>query len=372
MPEPSEQEYREIDKPWNRDAAEITERLTAWAAKTIDPHATVQVVEQPGGSGFSSETMLFDLRRTPEAGVERCVARLAPLPSLIPVFPTYDLELQKRCMETVAQHSDVPVPSTPFYEADPAWVGTPFLVMGRVDGVVPTDVPPYLFGGWVCDGTPEQRRSMQRAAASVLARLHAITPASADLTFLDRPEHGRDALDQHLNYQRWYYEWARGDDRFPIIDRTFAWLDAHRPAHPSPTVFNWGDSRIGNMMWRDYEPVAVLDWEMAALGPGEVDVAWMAFLHRFFQDIAERVGMPGLPDFLRREDLAADYEALSGRAVRDLEWYEVFGALRFAIVSVRTTARGIAYGQAERPADNDDYIMFRHLLEQMLDGSYWR
>ena len=54
-----------------------------------------------------------------------------------------------------------------------------------------------------------------------------------------------------------------------------------------------------------------------------------------------------------------------------IEWYDVFAALRFAVVSVRTTARGIAYGQAEKPGDNDDYVMFRHLLEQMLDGSYW-
>jgi hypothetical protein len=57
--------------------------------------------------------------------------------------------------------------------------------------------------------------------------------------------------------------------------------------------------------------------------------------------------------------------------VRDLEWFEVFGALRFAIVSVRTSTRGIAYGQMEQPADPDDLIMFRHLLEQMLDGTYW-
>lgn len=368
----SDEEYREIDKPWNRDAAEVAERLTAWAAKTIDAQATVRVVEQPGGSGFSSETMLFDLERTPGGPVEQYVARLAPLPSLYPVFPAYDLELQKRCMEVVAQHTDVPVPTTPWYEADPSWVGTPFLVMGRVNGQAPTDVPPYLFGGWVCDGTEEQRAQMQRAAVSVLVRLHTITPENADLAFLDRPEHGRDALDQHLNYQRWYYDWARGDERFPLIERTFDWLEAHKPAAPNATVLNWGDSRIGNMLFRDYEPVAVLDWEMAALGPLEIDLAWMGFLHRFFQDIAERVGMPGLPDFMRRDDLAAEYERQSGTTVRDLAWYDVFAAQRFAIVSVRTTARSIAYGQQERPADNDDFVMFRHLQEQMLDGTYWR
>ena len=44
----------------------------------------------------------------------------------------------------------------------------------------------------------------------------------------------------------------------------------------------------------------------------------------------------------------------------------------FAIVSVRTSTRGIAYGQMEQPDDPDDLIMFRSLLEAMLAGTYWR
>lgn len=363
--------FQEIDKPWLRAAAELEERLTAWAAQVVGPDAVVRNVVAPEGNGYSSETVLLDLQRTPDQPAVPMVCRLAPLPSLYPVFPEYDLELQQRCMQLVEQRTDVPVPTTPWCETDPQWVGSQFLIMGRVEGLVPTDVPPYLFGGWVFDGTPEQQAKFQREAASVLARLHALTPDNADLAFLDRPEHGKAGIDQHLGYQRWYYEWARGDEHFPIIERTFDWLDANRPADPNPTVFNWGDSRVGNMMWRDFAPVAVLDWEMAALGPPEVDVAWMAFLHRFFQDIAERFGMPGLPNIMTTAGLAADYEAAGGCTLRDIEWYEVFAALRFAIVSVRTTARGIAYGQQEKPADNDDYIMFRNLLDQMLDGSYW-
>jgi len=54
----------------------------------------------------------------------------------------------------------------------------------------------------------------------------------------------------------------------PLIERTFAALDTTRPAEGRPSS-NWGDSRIGNMMFRDFRPAAVLDWEMAALGPAE-------------------------------------------------------------------------------------------------------
>ena len=126
------------------------------------------------------------------------------------------------------------------------------------------------------------------------------------------------------------------------------------------------------MLWQEFEPVAVLDWEMATIGPPEVDIAWMIFLHRFFQDLAARFEMPGLPDFMDRAEIIATYEELTGPPVRDLEWFEVYAALRFAIVSIRTSTRGIAYGSMEKPDDPDDLVMFRGLLEQMLAGTYWQ
>ncbi len=224
-------------------------------------------------------------------------------------------------------------------------------------------------------GSPTPRREdqarLQTNAVGLLTRLHELTPDRVDLTFLDHPDHGATPLDRYLNTQRWYYDWAREGVSYTLIDDAFAWLEAHRPVE-GPTVLNWGDARIGNILFRDFEPVAVLDWEMAAVGPAEVDLAWMIFLHHFFQDIAERSGRPGLPGFMRREEMAATYERLSGRAVHDLEWFEVFAALRFAIVSVRLSTRSIGHGMMESTKDPNDLIMFRALLEQMLEGTYWR
>ena len=56
---------------------------------------------------------------------------------------------------------------------------------------------------------------------------------------------------------------------------------------------SWGDSRIGNILYRDFVPAAVLDWEMAGLGPRELDLAWLVYSHRVFQDIAGSMGLPG-------------------------------------------------------------------------------
>jgi aminoglycoside phosphotransferase (APT) family kinase protein len=287
------------------------------------------------------------------------------MPDVIPVFPDYDLDLQRRCMELVRATTDVPAPEVKFFEQDTEWLGTPFLVMGRVEGEAPQDIPPYVMEGWILDASPADRRRLQDASVAVLAHLHEITPATHDLGFLAQPKHGASALDQQLGYQRWYYEWARNGVTYPLIERTLAWLDENRPPEGDP-VFNWGDARIGNMLYVDFEPAAVLDWEMATVGPREVDLAWMIFLDSFFDDLNEKFGMPPLVGFMDRADVVDTYEALTGHSVRALEWFEVLAALRFAVVSVRTSTRGVAYGQMEQPDDPDDFIMFRTLLERML------
>ena len=62
--------------------------------------------------------------------------------------------------------------------------------------------------------------------------------------------------------------------------------------------------------------------------------------------------MPCLEGFLQRERVAEIYAEESGREVHDLEWFEMFAAQRFAIVSIRTTWRTVGVrrrGAARRP-----------------------
>ncbi len=349
--------------PWRRDPSETAPALQRWAEHTVGAGVVVSDVGEPG-NGMSSETALFSITH-PDGHTERLVARLAPSPDVYPVFATYDLAMQRGCMDLVRERTAAPAPVCRWLETDASWLGTHFLVMDRIDGDAPADIPPYVFGGWLMDASPDERDALVRNSVAVLAEVHRIDPDNADLSFVTTVPAGRSAMVAQLEDQRAYYEWAREDVTYPLIERTFAWLDAHRP-DDRPAVLNWGDSRIGNMLYRDFTPVAVLDWEMATIGPREVDIAWMVFLHRFFQDLAERFEMPGIPDFMSADAVSAEYERLTGYRPQDLHWYEVYGALRFAIVSVRTSTRGIAYGQMEAPPDPDDLIMFRTLLEDMI------
>ena len=353
-----------------RDPAVLRDQLTEWFRATLPAGADPEVseVRAPEGTGMSSETLLFDVTATldEDRATTGYAARLAPAEVDHPVFPSYDLELQYRCLRLVRERSEVPVPVTPWWEPDDTALGSPFFVMERVDGIVASDNPPYVFGGWVIDAGPEGRRKLEDGVIDVLAGLHAIDLSGADTSFLDRPEHGGTPLDQHLNYQRWYYDWARGDRDFTQIDRALAWLEANRPADEE-TVLNWGDARLGNTMYRDFEPVAVLDWEMAALGAPEADLAWAVHLHDFFADLAVRFEMDPLADFFQRERVIARYEEVSGRKVRHYDYYEVFAALRYAIVSIRTGETSVRTGTLPEPDHHDGLIMNGPLLEAMLD-----
>ena len=327
-------------------------------------------LQAPESTGMSSDTVLFDVTWS-DGEHERLVARLAPDTDAAPLFPEYDLERQYRTMAEVAARSAVPVPPLFAYEPDVSHLGTEFIVMRRVDGLVPPDIPPYVFGiGWIADATDADRARLEQGAVDLLAQLHAIADAPAAFPWLAVTD-GRSALRAHVDEQRAYADWVLDGRDGRLIERGFAWLEEHWPEEEGATVLSWGDARIGNIIFSDFAPAAVLDWEMATLGPRELDVAWMIYLHRFFDDLARQFDLPGLPDLLRRDEVAALYTELTGHAPRDLDWYTAYAAVRHAIIMTRVGLRQVHFGEAEMPADLDDLVTHRAALEAMLDGTYW-
>ena len=359
----------ERPKTSTRDRAALRSGLETWLQQKHPAGSGVSIAEfsAPSTNGMSSETILVTVEWA--GASERLVVRLSPDAAAVPVFPTYDLDKQFRVMQLVGDRSPVPVPEMRWYEPSDTWLGSPFLVMGHIDGQVPPDMMPYVFGSWLTEATPAQRAALQHASVKVLADLHAI-PLGEDCAFLEYAVEGTTPLRRHVEDQRQFYEWVVADGvRSPLVERAFRWLDEHWPAEREP-VISWGDSRIGNILYRDFEPVAVLDWEMVGVAPREVDIAWLVSMHRSFQEIAERVGAPGLPDFLRRADVTETYRELTGYEPADMDWYETYAALRFAIIMFRITRRSAHFGETEMPADPDDSISNRSLLERMLDGTY--
>ena len=336
---------------------------------------TVTEVRTPtGGNGLSSTSVLFEASWQGTGGARQAgayVARLAPEDSALPVFPTYDLNTQYEVIAQVAQRSQVPVPKLRWNEPSGGPLGTPFFVMDHVDGRVPLDNPPYVFGGWLLEASPAERAVLQQKSIAILAGLHAIPDPYGAFGVL-RPPGGQDSLRAHVDSQAAYYNWALKDDgcRIPIIERGLAWLEEHWPADPGPDVLCWGDARIGNIIYQGFEPVAVLDWEMAALCPRELDLGWFVFLHRFFQDIAEFFEVEGLPDFLRRSEVERYYQELTGHQPQHMDFYLTYAAIRHAIIMARIKRRMIHFDEDQVPEDIDDYVMHRASLDKLLAGTY--
>lgn len=352
-----------------RDPEDLTRRLTAWLGTRL-PGAKATGVTVPASNGMSSETLLFDLEH-PEAPCTACALRLAADPAAYTVFPVYDMARQYRTLRLVAERTDVPVPRVLWLEEDPGPLGAPFFVMERVAGRVPPDVMPYTYeGSWLHGASDAEREYLEAATVGLLARLHDQVPL-AEAEFL-APSGAQDALRRHVTAQRAYYAWViDGLPRSPLIEAAFDRLAQLWPREAGEPVLSWGDARIGNIVYDGFDPVAVLDWEMAALAPREVDLGWLIYLHRFFHDLTVASGQRGLPDFLRRDRVEARYARLTGHTPRDMDFHTLYAALRHAIVMLRVAYRQVHFGEAAVPADPDTLILHHDSLRAMVQGTYW-
>jgi aminoglycoside phosphotransferase (APT) family kinase protein len=354
-----------------RDREELRSSMEAWLSGA-GLGSRVTSLEIPEHTGVSSLSVMLEVEGEGLTAPDRLVARLAPDASAVPVFPTYDLEKQFLLLEHLADQPGVRVPRVRQLELDPGPLGVPFFVMDRIDGQIPPDILPYPFGSWVTEASRPDQRRLQDSAVAALAAVHRVelTPALEQRLAFDHD--GATALRRHVAETRAYYEWCSADGvRSSVIEEGFLWLEDHWPEQLEDPVLSWGDARIGNMVFRDFAPVALLDWEMVGLAPREVDLGWMIYLHRWFDDIAAIMEIEPMRHFMRVPDAVATYEAESGVVVRDLRFFLFYAALRHGIVMFRVTRRQIAFGQAVMPDDPNDLILHRSTLEQMMAGAYW-
>ena len=335
----------------------------------VTPEVTVE--SSVDATGMSSETIILTAHWQ-ENGTpveQRWVARVAPTAEDVPVFPSYRLDHQFEVMRRVGELTDVPVPLVRWIETTGEVLGKPFFLMDYVDGVVPPDVMPYTFGNnWFADAPPDRQRELQDSTVEVLAELHSIPNAAKTFAFLSDTRAGDTALARHFDWVRSWYHFAVPDiGRSPLCEHAFAWLEAHWPPEAaSEPVLLWGDARVGNVLYRDFRPVAVLDWEMVTLGPRELDVAWLIFAHMVFQELAALATLPGMPQVMREDDVRATYRRLTGVELGDLQWFYVYSAVMWACVFMRTGARRVHFGELEKPDDVESLFYHGALLKRLI------
>jgi aminoglycoside phosphotransferase (APT) family kinase protein len=346
-----------------RDLAATRAAFSDWLASTLAGARDVCVSElkPPGATGFSNDTLYFDLSYRGERGPVQEALVLRIQPTRNQVFPDYDLGKQIRCMQLLAK-TDVPVPRVLWYEPDVSVLGAPFYVMARVEGRIPTDNPPYHAGGWMTEASEAEREAIWWSGVEKLAAIHRLDWRAAGFGFLEEPGDTRSPIERQLDQYRRYFAWAARKP-MPTCEAALAWLEKHVPGG-EPIALQWGDSRIGNMIFREGRCVAVLDWEMVTLGSPEADLAWFLFLDRHH---SEGMGVPRLPGFPSREATLARYEELTGHRVRHLHYYEAFAAFRFSVIMIRLAQQFMALGVLPADAKLETDNMASRLLAKILD-----
>ncbi|MGI9294420.1 MAG: phosphotransferase family protein [Pseudomonadales bacterium] len=333
------------DKPIDNLATDtdlLKKQLQIWFSSQMPQARELRISEisAPGATGMSNVTLLFDVMWE-EGGKQQqkpCVGRLPPR-STNPLFPEYDLKSQYEVMRILGTRTDVPAPPMMGYSDDESILGAPFYIMERVKGEAPPDLPPYHQGGWIHDElSPEQRTVLWNSGLHAMSQIHTLDVSDLGLDFLAKPELGASPIEQDIQYWEHFKAWGI-DVPMPACEAAFAWLKENLPANEA-TALCWGDARLSNVMFADnYRDVtALLDWEMATLGNPVKDLAWWITLDRI---LSEGIGIERLPGMPGREESITEWERYTGRSAENYHYYEIFAALRHALIIGRfSTVQG--------------------------------
>jgi len=272
-------------------------------------------IGEGGGSNFT-----FLLER--DEG--RYVLRRPPRPPLPP--SAHDVVREARLQLALREAGFTRLPTIVAVCEDEDVLGVPFYVMDELDGHVPTDELPVGL-----DDEPA-RRALGEDLVDALVEIHA-----ADVTTPALVPFARPGSYNERQVRRFAQLWEINKTReLPQVDEVTANLAAALPEPLASTVVH-GDFRLGNTMVGPAEPariLAVLDWEMGALGDPRADVGYLLATYSEPGGPPNPLGtspVTALAGFPSRAELAERYAARSGRDVEPLAWFEALALWKAAV-----------------------------------------
>ncbi len=290
----------------------------------------------PGGHS----NLTYLLRVNPAEHAAEYVLRRAPMGPVAP--KAHDMVREYHLLGRVSPVF-APAPRPALLCEDAGVIGAPFFLMERRHGVVARTRMPAEY-----QDLPDAPRQMSEALIDTLAQLHAIDIAAAGLDGLGKP----DGFNRR-QVEGWSSRWTRAQtDETPDAAGVMAWLAANVPTESAHTLVH-NDYKLDNLMLAAHDPasvIALLDWEMAAIGDPLVDLGLTLcyWTQRGFPE-SRRVSVgAGYPGFFSREELLARYAEKSGRDVSHILWYEVLGVFKLAVIVQQIYARFHA-GQTHDP-----------------------
>ena len=309
--------------------------LVIWLEQKLAVSNLVLDDYSPAAQGYSNETIIFSASfdRDGQRQQQKFVQRYGPSPNTeITFFKEYDLERQCKVVQYIAQHSQLPVPVIVGLEQA---AERPFYVMEFIEGAIPKDghtaADCYMGGGVIYDDTPEQRRHYFLDLLGNMASINRLPVSDDFASYFQRPFAGKTRLEQDIAWWLDLYAWAVGDITLPMMDTELAWLQTNIPQVDHANIV-WGDSRPANtLVNRDSGLSAMLDWELATLGPGELDLFWHLFCHQLRVNQNGGVELDGIPS---EQEQIAHYETVLGRKIEHADFYRRLARIKGAILNV--------------------------------------
>ncbi|HEY4098251.1 MAG TPA: phosphotransferase family protein [Baekduia sp.] len=301
-----------------------TGALEAWMRHRVDVDAPLDLRVIAGGRSNLTYAITdgagrrFILRRPPRGRLEGSA---------------HDMGREFQIIEALGPTA-VPVPAVVGYHGEADIAGAPFFVMEHVGGETIAD--PDVAGAL----SAAAKGRLARELAAVLATLHAVDPAVIGLGALRRPT---GLIERQL--RRWGgqidgYDRVSSDLFRPVLAAL-----ANRVPEPQRVSLVHGDFKLGNLrVDADGRVVAVLDWELAAIGDPLVDLGWL--LASWAQPDEPGVWIAPPPTagggFCSRAELLAAYAEHSELDLSQLHYYLAFAYWRWSCINEGVVARAEA------------------------------
>lgn len=189
-------------------------------------------------------------------------------------------------------------PAPRIFLSDPtgAALGTPFLLVHFIDGVLLMDKMPRV--------SDSERTQLRRRYCGQLAGLHALNWREVKGDLLGR-----------LDCDTLLADAIAMADRAPTLAPLVAWLARRRRLVADRTAVVHGDPHLANAIAGTDGNITFIDWSAAGLGDPRVDIGRALMLIRAY----------GSDD--RRDRFVAEFEATMG-PLTHLDWFEVHAAVR--------------------------------------------
>jgi aminoglycoside phosphotransferase (APT) family kinase protein len=231
-----------------------SDRLTAYLAEEVAGFTGPLTIRQFKG-GQSNPTYLL---QTP---ARHYVLRRKPPGKLLPSAHAVDREYR---VIRALHAQGFPVAEPILYCANESIAGTPFYLMGFVEGRVFWE--PQMAGA-----APTERAAVYDAMNETVARLHSFDPAKIGLADFGK---GENYVARQVD--RWSKQYRASEtETIEAMERLIEWLPRHIPPPGPPRVVH-GDYRLDNLIVAADAPeiAAVLDWELSTLGDPLADFSY--------------------------------------------------------------------------------------------------